>query len=124
METFHSSICTSQDINSNTTGVLVYGAGGLSATQIQPQPHYSLSSPSREISPGYAIPEMASGACPVKLITYVFAEPAAGVVNVNRPSSRLGFDVKAYAKSAGLGEPIGSNFFTVNNGKALMTCIR
>lgn len=114
-----------QSATSNSTGTLVYGYGGQSANQIQPQPYYALTSPSRELAPGYAVPDMTSGACPVVLVSYVFLEPSGGVSSAaSKPSSRANFDVKAYAANAGLGDPIGSHVMIVSNGEPASACFR
>jgi hypothetical protein len=65
---------------------------------------------------------MQSGSCGVRLITYVFKEPAAGVDNTARSNSRDSFNVVKYATDAGLGRFIASHVLTVMNGPAAPSC--
>lgn len=107
--------------NTNTTGYLVYGYGGQSANQIQPNAYYAITSPARPLASGYNMYSVAPGSCPVPMISYIYREPAS-FPNVQSPISRNSFNVTAWAQAAGLGEPLASNLFEVVNGQYPSSC--
>jgi len=65
---------------------------------------------------------MQPASCGVRLVTYVYKEPATGATVVPRPNTREAFDVVKYAANAGLGKSIAVNILTVMNGPAAASC--
>lgn len=104
--------------DSTTSGYLVYGYSGQSATQIQPSNLYSITNPVTEIAT-YSLPEMAAGSSPVKITSYLWKEPSSGLNNVIY--HRSSFDVEKYQSAAGLGAPLAVNEFYVINGEVADT---